>query len=224
MPYRRQYRRRRSYAPRRQSRSSRYLDTASKALAVAYSVKKLLNVEFRHHEAEVTINPSTSGLVSNLSLVAQGDASTQREGNSFRAKSLTLRGTDTANSSATSPTVVLISYSRIFNSKVRHLLHRMFSRHSMSIPTSILSISPNDSRSFAIGQRISRQYPLEEVTSHTNTTLNSIQSSNTMVPVEPRPNNGTVSYIISRFLTSLRTHLPVLFTIAYVSLITSILL
>ena len=105
MPYRRQYRRR-SYRPRRQSRSSRYLDTASKALAVAYSVKKLLNVEFRHHEAEVTINPSTSGLVSNLSLVAQGDASTQREGNSFRAKSLTLRGTDTANSSATSPTVV----------------------------------------------------------------------------------------------------------------------
>ena len=88
MPYkRRRYSRRRPYA-----RAHSALSAASKALTVAYGVKKLINVERKAHTLNITTSPATAGSVIGLSQIAQGDTFGERNGNSILVKSIQLRG------------------------------------------------------------------------------------------------------------------------------------
>ncbi len=96
MPKRRSRRR-----PRRMvAQSGGYLNTASKALAVAYAVKKLINVEFHTLNTNFTTDPSNAGAVVNLTAIAQGDTIASRQGNKIRVKYLECRGLVTLNASA----------------------------------------------------------------------------------------------------------------------------
>lgn len=95
--YRRRYRRRR----RRQNAASGYLSTASKALSVAYAVKRLVNVEKKKHTIQYSTTPSTSGSLQAASQIAQGDSEIQRDGNSVKATLFSLNYTLTQHASAT---------------------------------------------------------------------------------------------------------------------------
>ncbi len=86
MPYKRSYRK-----PSRSKQVGSALDTASRALAVAYAVKKLVNVEYKFHDVNVTLTPNSTGAVSILTAIGQGDSTQQRDGNSIKATSLSCR-------------------------------------------------------------------------------------------------------------------------------------
>ncbi len=75
-----------------QGRGGGYLDTATKALAVAYAVKKLINVEFFNFRTAFTSDPNTTGAVLNLTAIAQGDDDNDRQGNKIRAKYIEVAG------------------------------------------------------------------------------------------------------------------------------------
>lgn len=86
----------RKYSRRRRRRPSNnggsYLGTASKALAVAYAVKKLINVEYKSINTASPSDPNTTTVVTNLTAIAQGDDFGQRQGRKIRAKYLSYRG------------------------------------------------------------------------------------------------------------------------------------
>ncbi len=68
-----------------------YLGTASKALSVAYAVKRLVNVEFKHHNVQALGSAVTdAGIITNVSLLSQGDTSTTRDGGSVKFTSFRL--------------------------------------------------------------------------------------------------------------------------------------
>ncbi len=96
----------RSYKPNKRrsgahSKYSGYLDTASRALTVAYAVKKLINVEYRTVRTAFTADPNSTGAVVNLTAIAQGDDVDERQGNKIRAKHLKISGSVGLNASAT---------------------------------------------------------------------------------------------------------------------------
>ncbi len=104
MPYKNRktnYKKRRPQYSSNYNKAGRYLDTASKALAVAYAVKKLVNVEYFNLITVFTTDPSASGAVVNLTAVGQGDDTTNRQGDKIRAKYLKVSGQVLLNSSAT---------------------------------------------------------------------------------------------------------------------------
>ncbi len=87
----RQYRKKKKYGRKKRSPYGGYLNTASKALSVAYAVKRLVNVEFKHHNVVQQAQAVTdAGLITNLSLLSQGDSSTTRDGGSVKFTSLRL--------------------------------------------------------------------------------------------------------------------------------------
>ncbi len=102
MPYQRRQSRR-NRRPRRQyaSQGGGYLDTASKALAVAFAVKKLINVEYMSFRVTPTSDPNTSGTSQNMTAIAQGDDTSDRQGDKIRVKRLALSGIVTLHASAT---------------------------------------------------------------------------------------------------------------------------
>ncbi len=82
MPYKKNYRKKRY---RKRSPYAGYLDTASKALAVAYSVKRLLNVETKFIQTQVTAGAaSQAGLFTLLNSIGQGDSAELRDGNQLK--------------------------------------------------------------------------------------------------------------------------------------------
>ncbi len=83
------------------SKSGGYLNTASKALAVAYAVKKLVNVEYFNVNTDFTGDPSSSGAVVNLTAIPQGDELGHRQGNKVRAKYISMGGNVNLHASAT---------------------------------------------------------------------------------------------------------------------------
>lgn len=92
MPYKKYYRSSRRYARRRGYNMPNY-KTAARALQVALATKKLLNVEYKVHNQQITNSPTGAGLVSfMLSGLTQGDGTTSREGNSIKITSLQVRG------------------------------------------------------------------------------------------------------------------------------------
>ncbi len=92
---------RRNRRNRRAPKSKGYLDTASRALAVAYAVKKLINVEFKSLSTSFTVDPNSSGAVLNLTAIAQNDTFSGRDGNKVRAKYISSSGTLQLHGSAT---------------------------------------------------------------------------------------------------------------------------
>ncbi len=93
--------RRRRQPRRRRPAQSGYLDTASKALAVAYAVKKLINVEYKTLSTAFTADPNNAGAVVNLTAIAQGDGVGARSGNKCRVKYISVKGTVFLHASAT---------------------------------------------------------------------------------------------------------------------------
>lgn len=104
MVYQRRQRNRRS-KPRGPAKPRGYLDTATQALAVAYAVKKLINVEFHTKSTVFTTDPNSTGAVVNLTAIAQGDDIDDRQGNKLRLKYISCRGEISLNSSATNSRV-----------------------------------------------------------------------------------------------------------------------
>ncbi len=103
MPYNRNYKRytKRNYPKRkRNNKVSRYLgyagsaaSTASKALAVAYGIKKLMNVEFKFHDVQQTLQviDDTTATILQLTNIPQGDTDESRDGAQVRLTRINLR-------------------------------------------------------------------------------------------------------------------------------------
>ncbi len=106
MVYKKSYKK--SYKRKPMSRSGRYLDTASKALTVAYAVKKLINVEYKSLTTDFTTDPSSAGAVVNMLAIAQGDDFSNRNGRKIRLKSIRVMGHVTLNASATASTLRMV--------------------------------------------------------------------------------------------------------------------
>ncbi len=106
MPQRRT--KRRNKAPTRSRNGGGYLDTAAKALAVAYAVKKLINVEFHTLNTFLPVDPNTTGATKNMTAIAQGDDIANRQGDKIRLKYLSLSGTIKLHASATTSQVRLV--------------------------------------------------------------------------------------------------------------------
>ncbi len=100
MPHKRQYTRRQKF--------DRNLGTAAKALKVAYSVKKLLNVEMKSFKIQLPIDPNTTGSVDNMTSIAQGDDFNARQGRKILLKSIRCKGIITQHASATQTGVRLL--------------------------------------------------------------------------------------------------------------------
>lgn len=74
---------------------------AKKALAMAKYVKNLINVEFKELDLKRTITAVTSSvIITNPTLLAQGDTKSSRSGNSIRLKSIRWKAQFKINSSA----------------------------------------------------------------------------------------------------------------------------
>lgn len=106
MSYRRRYRRgyKRKRYPSKANRWGRYLSTASKALAVAYAVKKMVNVEYKYHDYNLNTvlgSPPTTGLIDCINEIPQGDTSINREGDQCKMVSLQIKGKITQDSNNT---------------------------------------------------------------------------------------------------------------------------
>lgn len=80
------------------------------ALSVARAVRSLINVEFKFHDVDVAPTPDSAGTISNLSLIAQGDGPSTRDGNSILLKSIYLRLRATINAAATNTVVRCILF------------------------------------------------------------------------------------------------------------------
>lgn len=90
--YRRNYRRKR-YGPRRPAQTSfqKYANYAVTAYKTARYLKGLVNAEKKYHDFTLSQSPDNStGDSQFISNIAQGDGSTQRDGNQVRCKSLQL--------------------------------------------------------------------------------------------------------------------------------------
>lgn len=99
MPYQRRYKRtaRRPYTKKRSviGEFASGFRTAQKALSMAKYLKGLINVEYKKNDVAVTagfVQPSTTGTITLLSSMAQGDTSETRNGNSIRSKSISIKG------------------------------------------------------------------------------------------------------------------------------------
>lgn len=75
--------------------------TAYTALNIARGVAAIVNAEKHKFDAGATVTPTSSGSITALSNIPQGDTMGSRHGNSVLAKSLTFKGLVTHNQSAT---------------------------------------------------------------------------------------------------------------------------
>ncbi len=90
MPYKKSYKRR---SRRRYGRAHSALDIASKSLAVAYGVKRLMNVEqkFLDTQGTGTEVPNAAGVIVQLTNVAQGDTDQTRDGAQIKLMSFSFK-------------------------------------------------------------------------------------------------------------------------------------
>ncbi len=102
--YKKRYTKRRRY---QKSRSGRYLgyagtavSTASKALAVAYGIKKLMNVEFKFHDVQTTTTLNDAPAIIQLTNIPQGDTDQSRDGAQVKLTRLSIKYTIAMNASA----------------------------------------------------------------------------------------------------------------------------
>jgi len=80
------------------------LNTAHKALKIALTVKKLINVEYKSFKQDWQVDPNTTGLVTNLMGIAQGLDFDQREGRKIKLVAITIKGNVQLHASATDST------------------------------------------------------------------------------------------------------------------------
>lgn len=116
MSYRKRYRKRKPRYRKRQSPWGRRLGTAAKALAVAYSVKKLLNVEYKVFDAPVIdATVDETGSIHPLNKIPSGDTFITRDGNQCKMVSMHFKGTLLQH-----PSTIVASQVRISLLKVTH--------------------------------------------------------------------------------------------------------
>lgn len=104
-PYRKRNNKRK---PNYMARGNSYISTASKALALAYSVKKLVNVEYKKFDTNISAAISTAGVTYNLVNMAQGDTDNLRNGNSIKLTSLQYKLLLRQNTSAISTSLRIV--------------------------------------------------------------------------------------------------------------------
>ena len=109
MPNRRNYgrsRRRKRYISKPKSKFDYYAQKTGQALAVAYGVKRLLNVERKVVDlTSTTVTPAPAGTATLLNGLAQGDGDNQRDGSSCKVVRLGLKGRIVIDASATNTQV-----------------------------------------------------------------------------------------------------------------------
>ncbi len=98
MPYKRSYRGRYKKRSYRKSYNYKakgyggYLGTASKALAVAYGIKRLLNVEFKFHDVQATsLQIQNTPVIVQITNIPQGDTSETRDGAQVKLTRLSIK-------------------------------------------------------------------------------------------------------------------------------------
>ncbi len=100
MPYKRSYKRKYKRNTRYRKKTgylgyaSSAVTTASKALAVAYGIKRLMNVEFKFHDVQLTETIiSDIATITPLTNIAQGDTAQTRDGAQVKITNLLFRYT-----------------------------------------------------------------------------------------------------------------------------------
>lgn len=91
--------------------NARIRSKAGQALKIAMATRALVNVEYKLHDVGVALTPSSSGLVSAISLLPQGDTTLTRDGNSVKMTSCQIRIRATQHSSAADTMVRVILFS-----------------------------------------------------------------------------------------------------------------
>lgn len=84
-------------------------DMAYKGWKMALGLRKLINVEWKYHNQSATLNPST-GTVTHLSNIGQGDDNDLRSGRSILLKSVYLQAVNVINASAANTTTRVIIF------------------------------------------------------------------------------------------------------------------
>ena len=105
MPYaRRSYRSRRRYRGRYRARRSSKTSDVSLNLSKLWRnfkyLKSMINVEKKLHSLTASINPSSTGTITHVTQIAQGDGQGNREGNSIKTTYFGFRGRCSLNASA----------------------------------------------------------------------------------------------------------------------------
>lgn len=116
------------------------LNTAQKALNVALATKRLLNVEHKVYALANSPTISTTGSITNLSGISQGDGAGNRDGDSIKVTSFNLRFRLTAHASSTNTSVRMI----IFRGKSEH--GKTFSISELLQSTVVYSEKARDER------------------------------------------------------------------------------
>ncbi len=108
MPYKRQYNQKRSRPGYKACGKMVYGD-AKKALAIARGVRSLINVEYKFLDNNaIGATISSTPVVIDLPIMAQGDTANTREGNSIKLTKCILNGNIFMNASATASVVRLM--------------------------------------------------------------------------------------------------------------------
>lgn len=95
------YKKKYSKYDRYSKRAYNSLAVASKALSVAYGVKKLLNVEFKFHDVQLTNETiPIIPLITQISNIALGDTDVTRDGSQIKAVRLNIKWTVQVNATA----------------------------------------------------------------------------------------------------------------------------
>lgn len=81
---------------------------ARRALKIALQVKKLVNVETKSFQQDLFASPSSSGTVTHLLALAQGDDFNNRQGRSVKLQSIRIKGNVQMHASATDSTYRLM--------------------------------------------------------------------------------------------------------------------
>ncbi len=95
----------RSFRPGYRACGSMVLSDAQRALYKVGKLKALLNVEYKHHNIQgISTTVTDAGVITNCSLLSQGDTSQTRDGGSVKFTSLRLAYNIKINASATNTT------------------------------------------------------------------------------------------------------------------------
>ncbi len=132
------------------SKYSGYLDTASKALTVAYAVQKLVNVEYRLKSTAFTTDPNSTGAVVALTDIAQGDDIANRQGNKLRAKRVACSGVIILNASATDSRVRMVIIRDNNGSTTRPAISDLYASAAVFVNNQPKSGDPQSNSRFSV--------------------------------------------------------------------------
>ncbi len=149
MPYKKRYKRRFRKSKtmiKYKSKIQQVGDVAIKGLAVALAVKKLLNVEHKEHDVQITTTaiPVTTGTITQLTNIAVGDTKVLRNGDNIKIESIHIKGLLLINaSSANSHIRVMLVYDKQTNGAIYTLANLL---EDVTISDSVVSALNTDNK------------------------------------------------------------------------------